>query len=167
MSDNDVLSTESSVKLLLSTFLTAQAALRRDGENITTTTPGPVFHHQDKHFNTYYRWLEYALDELRANDKRAYIGVWLTYVLEEPTDSEVRKRNAHRGLKAIINSVYRPSYVRVPEELNMRPRRSTLNGKKEQNRDIREMYAQGMTQQAIADIYGISQRQVSTIVRPA
>lgn len=161
--DRSELSKRKRIKLLLGSFLNAQAALRCFGDKTVRTAPGSVFFWQDGYYEKFYRWLEYALDELRENDKRAFIGVWRVFV-EASKESPRMHHLADQGIAAIENSAYCPSHVLVPDELHHQPRKSTHNGKREQNKEIRGLAAEGKSTAEIADIYGVTQRRIQQIL---
>ena len=133
------------------------------GDKTVRTAPGSVFFWQDGYYEKFYRWLEFALDELREHDKRAFVGLWRVFV-ENGEASAHMHHLADKGVSAVESSAYCPAHVLVPEELHHQPRKSTRNGKREQNKEIRALAAEGKTQQEIADIYGITQGRISQIL---
>lgn len=159
-----VISTRKAIKLLLQTFLNAQSALRcAGGPNVRVKQTSRVLW-QDGYYERFYRWLEYALDDLRQYDKRAFIGVWIVFVETQRHPSPNMQHRADEGIRILESSPYRPLYVRVPEELEYQPRKRTHNGKREQNKEIRALASEGLTQEEIAAMYGISQGRISQIL---
>lgn len=163
--DKQTLSTSKAVKLLLGSFLSAQAALRRGDGVSVRVAPGSRVLWQDGYYEDFYRWLEYALDDMRLFTKPTFVATWMVYVEQGRRRHSPRMiHRADSGVRFLEDSPYRPTYVRVPEDLSGQPRKRSHDAKREQNKEIRALASEGRTHQEIADIYGITRGRITQIL---